>query len=100
MLHAEIERERQLASLAGHGELGIVVDELLDAGETLAVDVDQADHMARGRAHRIDAAIFLDEAETGQPELVDLGLLLRRQLALDAHEAAALPQLGAEVFGR
>ena len=77
--------------VAGHGELGIVVDEFLDAGEALVVDVDQADHMARGGADRIDAAIFLDEAETGQPKLVDLGLLLRRQLALDADEAAALP---------
>ena len=45
--------------------------------------------MACGGADRIDAAIFLDEAEAGQPELVDLGLLLRRQLALDADEAAA-----------
>ena len=74
-----------------HGELRIVVDEFLDAGEALVVDVDKADHVARGGAHRIDAAIFLDEGEARQAELVDLGLLLRRQLALDADEAALRP---------
>ena len=55
--------------------------------------------MTGGGADRIDAAIFVDEAETGQPELVDLGLLLRRQLALDADEAAALLQPAAEIRG-
>ncbi len=98
ILHAEIERQRHRL-VAGHGELRIIVDEFLDAGEALVVDVDQADDVAGGGAGRIDAAILLDEAETGQPELVDLALLLRRQLALDAHEAAALPQPGAEILG-
>ena len=50
MLRAEIERNRHRL-LAAHGELGIVVDEFLDAGEALVVDVDQADHMARSGAH-------------------------------------------------
>ena len=55
--------------------------------------------MARGGAHRIDPAIFLDEGETGKPELVDLGLLLRRQLALDADEAAPGFELRAKLGG-
>ena len=47
VLHAEIERKRN-ALAPGHGELGIVVDEFLDAGETLAVHVDEADHVTCG----------------------------------------------------
>ena len=47
----------------------------------------------------IDAAIFLDEGETREAKLVDLLLLLRRQLALDADEAATCPKLGAERLG-
>ena len=82
-----------------HGELRIVVDELLDARQALAVDVDQTDHVARGRAHRIDAAIFVDEGEAGQAKLVDLLLLLRRQLALDADESAPRLELGAKLGG-
>ena len=80
-----------------HGELRIVVDEFLDAGEALVVDIDVADHVAGGGAHRIDAAIFLDEAEAGLAKLVDLGLLLRRELALDGDESLALLQLLAQL---
>src|SRR5262245_32059114 len=96
MLHAEIERQRDPFA-PGHGELGIVVDEFLDAGETLAVDVDETDDMTCGRSHRIDAAIFVDEADAGESELVNLALLLRRKLALDADEAPALLDARAEI---
>ena len=104
VLHAEIKREGDaLAPFRGlrmrHGELRIVVDELLDAGEALIVHIHMTDHVTGGGADRIDAAIFLDEAETGKPELVDLGLLLRRQLALDADEAAPGFQLLAQLGG-
>ena len=98
ILHAEIERDRHRL-VAGHGQLRIVVDEFFDAGETLVVHVDQPDDVASGGADRIDAAKFLDEGEARKPELVNLGLLLRRQLAGDADETAALPEPGAEIPG-
>ena len=47
----------------------------------------------------IDAAIFLDEAEAGLAKLVDLGLLLRRELALDGDEPLAVLQLLAQLRG-
>ena len=102
VLHTEIERDGDGFVTLGilgmrHGQLRIVVDELLDSRQALAVDIDQADDVARGRAHRIDAAIFVDEGETWQAELVNLLLLLRRQLPLDAHEPAPGLELGAEV---
>src|SRR6185312_7325062 len=104
VLHAEIERQRHGLSTDGvlrrrHGELRIVVDELLDACETLVVDIDVADDVTGGGADRIDAAIFLDEAETGLAKLVDLGLLLRRELALDGDEPLPLLQFLAELSG-
>ena len=93
VLHAEVERNRDgLIPRQGfgvrHGKLGIVVDELLDTRKPLRVHIDQADHVARGRAHRIDAAIFVDEAEARQAKFVDFLLLLRRQFAFDAHKSA------------
>jgi hypothetical protein len=58
-----------------------------------------ADDVRGGCAHRIDAAIFLDEAEAGLAKLVDLGLLLRRELALDGDEPFAILQLLAQLSG-
>ena len=98
MLGTEIERDRHRLVVA-HGELRIIVDEFLDAGEAFVVDVDQPDHMASRCAHWIDAAIFLDEGEARQTKLVDFLLLLRRQFAFDADEASAGPKLGAERLG-
>ena len=98
MLRAEIERDCHRLLIA-HGELRIVVDEFLDAGEASVIHVDQPDHVARSGADGIDAAIFLDEGETREAKLVDLLLLLRRQLALDADEAATCPELGAKRLG-
>ena len=50
--------------------------------------------MTCGGPHRIDAAILVDETDAGV-ELVDLGLLLRREFALDADEAPSLLDAGA-----
>ena len=78
--------------------MGIAVDELLDAAKTPVVDVDEANHMTCRRADRIDSAVFFDETESGDAELVNLRLLLRRQLAFDADEAPPLLQPRAQVF--
>jgi hypothetical protein len=80
-----------------HRELGIVVDELLDAGKPPIVDIHQADDVASGRAHRVDPPIFLDEVETGLAELVNLFLLPGRELAPDAYETASVLEFLAEL---
>ncbi len=104
VLHAEIERDGDGFVARGglgmrHGELRVVVDELLDAGEASRIDVDQPHHVARDRTHGIDPPILLDETETGEPELVDFLLLLRGQLAPDANESPACFQPFAQVGG-
>ena len=56
-----------------------------------------ADHVAGGGAHRIDAPVFLDEAEARLTKLVDLGLLHRSKLALDGDVSLSLLQLLAQL---
>ena len=63
------------------------VEPLLDAGDALVVDVDVADQVRDFGAVRIDALVLGQEADAGQAELVDLALLLRRDLALEPDEA-------------
>jgi hypothetical protein len=53
--------------------------------------------MTCGGPHRIDAAILVDETDAGESELVNLGLLLRREFALDADEAPSLLNARAEI---
>ena len=58
-----------------------------------------ADDVAGRGADGIDTAIFLDEAEAGQTEFVDLTLLPRRQLAPDGHKSPSLLQPLAQLRG-
>ena len=65
----------------------VAVEPLLDAGDALIVDIDVADEMRDLGGVRIDAAVLAQEADAGQAEIVDVLLLLRRDLALQPDEA-------------
>src|SRR4030095_6003111 len=52
-----------------------------------------------GRAHRINPPIFLDEVETGLAKLVNLFLLIGRELAPNADETAPVLEFLAELSG-
>ena len=95
VLHAQIDREldRLLQPVGGkarHVQIGepARVEPFLDAGDALVVDIDVTDHMRHHRAVRIDALVLGQEADAGNAELVDLLLLLGRDLALEPDEAA------------
>jgi hypothetical protein len=84
VLHAQIDREldRLLQAVGGearHVQVGKAagIEPFLDAGDALVVDIDVADDVRDHRAVRIDALVLGQEADAGNPELVDLLLLLR-----------------------
>src|SRR3974390_1275638 len=62
------------------------VEPLLDARNTLVVDVDEADLVRRNGAVRVDALVFGEEADAGNAEPVHFLLLLGRDLALEPDE--------------
>jgi len=68
-----------------------VVEPALDPGEARIVDAGLADDMRRQRPHpdRLDALRARTAAR--YPELIDLVLFARRQVALDVYEA--LPEV-------
>src|SRR5205807_9319344 len=70
----------------------VIVEPLLYAGDALVVDVDRTDEVGDLVAGRIDALVLAQEADAGQAELVDVLLLLRRDLALQPAEALARRQ--------
>ena len=69
------------------------------SGKAAIVDIDEANHLRSRGAGGVDPPIFLDEAKSGLAKLVDLGLLLGGELALDADEPLSLFQLFPQVRG-
>ena len=95
MLHAQVDRElHRLLQPVGRKPCGmqrrepVAVEPLLDAGDALVVDVDEADQVRDLGAVRIGALVLGEKAETRKAELVDFLLLLRGDLALEPGEAA------------
>ena len=85
MLHAQIDRElHRLLQPVGREPCGmqrrqpIAVEPLLDAGDALVVDIDEADQVRDLGAVRIDALVLVEEADARNAEPVDFLLLLRR----------------------
>ena len=90
-----MEAQHRLAELARHGLLDpeieaedhrlagpviaerAAVERVLHAGEAVIVDVDEAQHVARQAAVRVDAMLGHAESDAGNAELEN-GLLLRR----------------------
>ena len=64
------------------------VEPLLHAGDALVVDIHQADQVRDLGAIRIDALVLVEKADPRNAELVDVLLLLRRDLAPQPGEAA------------
>ncbi|MGY4292634.1 hypothetical protein ACVWXN_000729 [Bradyrhizobium sp. i1.4.4] len=90
VLDAQIDRQldRLLQPVGGKAcavEIGepLIVEPLLHAGDALVVDVDETDEVGDLVAGRIDALVLAQEADAGNAELVDVLLLLRRDLALE-----------------
>ncbi|MGY3456969.1 hypothetical protein ACVWW5_002419 [Bradyrhizobium sp. LM3.4] len=99
VLDAQIDREldRLLQPVGGKTcavEIGqpLIVEPLLHAGDALVVDVDETDEVGDLVAGRIDALVLAQEADAGNAELVDVLLLLRRDLTLEPDEALARRQ--------
>src|SRR6266496_3518770 len=95
MLDPQIERERYRVLQPIGGEARGVqggeparVEPFLDAGNALVVDVDEADDVGDLLAVRIDALVLVEEPEPRDSEVMDLLLLLGRDLALEPDEAA------------
>ncbi len=95
VLHAQIERElhrplQPVGGEPGHVQRGepLPVQPLLDAGDALVVDIDEADVVRHDRAVGIDTLVLGEEADAGNAEPVNFLLLLRRDLALEPDEAA------------
>src|SRR4051794_20945294 len=72
------------------------VDMLLDARDADVVDAGEAENMRRRDAVRVDALVLGHEADARNAEAMHLGLLARRDLALDPGEPPPLVQLGAQ----
>ena len=81
-LHAHVDRQPQRRAV---GEQPLV-EELLDAGDAVLVDVDAAEHLRGGAAHRIVPLLGGPEIDPGNAESVDGKLLARRDLALEIDE--------------
>ena len=103
MLHAQIERQRHRVLQPVGGEARGVqggeparVEPFLDAGDALIVDVDVADDVRDLLAVGIDAFVLVQEPEARDSEVMDLLLLLGRDLAFEPDEAA----LGGEPFSQ
>src|SRR3546814_11261974 len=69
MLHADVEAELQRVAGAG-GITQLFVERLLDAGDAVAVDIREAEHMDGERALRIAAALLAVEIQAGHAETV------------------------------
>src|SRR4029434_2440366 len=70
---------------------------LLHPGDALVVDIDEPDQMRDRSTGRIDPLVLAQEADAGNAELVDVLLLLRRDLALQPHKALARRQARARL---
>ena len=95
ILEAEVERQLQRLPPV----LQRLVEATLDPRETGIVDAGVADHMRRQRPIRIDAALFMLELHARNAELIDLVLLMRRQMALQVDKALARSELGVDFDG-
>ena len=107
MLHAQIEGELDGLEIGG-GDVEAcaveilqahAVDVFLDAGDAHIVHVGEAEHVGGGLRVRIDALVLGQEADARDAEAVHLGLLARRDLALDPDEALLRAELVAQVRG-
>ena len=74
MLHANVEAEPKPVPRGQRAFEG-----LLDAGDTVIIDVGESHDMRSGATLRIDPAVLGDEAESRNSETVDSVLLLRSQ---------------------
>ena len=84
VLDAHVDRQAHRLEIAAAREAGrmqiaepVVVDVLLDAGDALIVDVDQAEDVRGGRAARIEAALLGQEADAGNAEASGSGAAAR-----------------------
>jgi hypothetical protein len=75
--------------LLGESSETIVIEPFFDAGDTLVIDVDEADQVRDLVAGGIDALVLAQEADAGNAEAVNFLLLLRRDLALEPDESFA-----------
>ena len=95
VLGLEIKRQldrlqrRRIKHEARHMRIGqaLAVEIFLHARNADIVLIDEAQHMRAQRSVGIDALVFRPEADAGQPETVDLVLLLGGDLALDPDKA-------------
>ncbi len=101
MLDAQIERERDRVLQPVGGEARGVqggeppgVEPFLDAGDALVVDIDVPDDVRDLLPVRVDAFVLVEEPDPRDSEVMDLLLLLGRDLAFEPDEAA----LGGEPF--
>jgi len=74
---------------AGAMQIGkaVAVEPLLHAGDALVVDIDEADQMRDLVAGGIDPLVLAQEANAGNPETVNVLLLLRRDFTLQPDKA-------------
>ena len=86
---------------ARHMRVGqaLLVEILLHARDADIVLVDITDHMGRDRSVGIDPLILRHKADSRQPEMENLRLLLRRHLTLDPDEALLRRQPFAQILG-
>ena len=104
MFDAQVDRQFHRALQAIGGKAGavqigqtVIVQPLLHPGDALVVDVDQSDQMRDRCAGRIDALVLAQKADAGNAELVDVLLLLWRDLALQPHKTLARRQARARL---
>ena len=88
-LHAAVDGELQIRLAERSTTFERLVHAVLDAGEPLIVDADEAQHMRRLAATRVDPSLAQLERDTRQAQLEHGRLLDRRDLPLDPGEAAA-----------
>ena len=96
MFDAQVDRQFHRALQAIGGKAGavqigqtVIVQPLLHPGDALVVDVDEPDQVRDRGTGRIDPLVLAEEADAGNAELVDVLLLLRRDLALQPDKALA-----------
>ena len=107
VLDAQVDRELDRLEVGGGDvEAGAVeilqalaVDVFLDAGDADIVDIGEAEHVRGGVGVRIDALVLGQEADARDAEAMHLGLLARRDLALDPDEALLRAELVAQIRG-
>ena len=85
VLEAQVERQLQRLSPV----LQRAVEAALDPSEAGIVDPGIADDMRRQCPIRIDAAFFVLKLNARNTELIDLVLLMRRQMAFQVHKTLA-----------